>query len=98
MPAAMHPFGRGECGVGRSNAPPIFFSILPKRKRAVDGPKEKIAAAGRAAQAHPSMPPAGKGWPFLVLASSNAMPLGNPLARGGPGYPLLLFPLALVWR
>ena len=31
----------------------------------------------------------------LWQPSSNAMPLRNPLARGGPGYPLLLFPLAL---
>ena len=29
------------CQLG--NAPPIFFSVLPKRKRAVHGPKEKNA-------------------------------------------------------
>ena len=42
-------------------------------------------------------PPAEDGWPFRVSASSNAMPLGKPWARGGPGYPALLFPLALPW-
>ena len=26
------------------------------------------------------------------------MPLGNPLVRGGPGYPCVLFPLALAGR
>ena len=26
------------------------------------------------------------------------MPLGNPLVRGSPGYPCVLFPLALPWR
>ena len=65
---------------------------------AVDGPKEKNATAGRSAQSAYLQPPAREGWPFLVSASSNAFPLGNPLARGGPGYPLLLFPLALPWR
>ena len=59
----MRPFGRGvgatcgrpgECQIAGGNAPPIFFSILPKRKRAAPGPKEKNATAGRAAQAHPS--------------------------------------------
>ena len=30
-----------DCQLG--NAPPIFFSVLPKRKRAVHGPKEKNA-------------------------------------------------------
>ena len=44
------------------------------------------------------MPPAGDGWPFLAVASSNAMLLGNPWARGGPGYPAFLFPLALPWH
>ena len=79
-------------------APPIFFSILPKRKRAVHGPKEKNAAAGRSAQSAYLQPPAGESWPSLVSASLNAMPLGNPLARGGPGYLSLLFPLALAGR
>ena len=46
-------FGRG-IGVGRDNPPPIFFLFLTKRKRAVDGPKEKNAAAGRSAQARTS--------------------------------------------
>ena len=65
---------------------------------AVDGPKEKNAAAGRSAQSAYLRPPAGDGWPFLVSASSNAMPLGKLLARGGFGYLALLFPLALAWR
>ena len=36
------------------DAPPIFFSVLPKRKRAVHGPKEKNASAGRSAPAQTS--------------------------------------------
>ena len=49
----MHPLGQGvgatcgrpgECGDRRGIPPPIFFSVLPKRKRAVDGPKEKNAS------------------------------------------------------
>ena len=32
-----------EYQVAGSNAPPIFFSVLPKRKRAAPGPKEKNA-------------------------------------------------------
>ena len=87
-----------EYQVAGSNAPPIFFSILPKRKRAAPGPKEKNATAGRSAQSAYLRPPAGDGWPFRVSASSNAMPLGKPWARGGPGYPALLFPLALARR
>ena len=51
----------GECRVAGSNAPPIFFSILPKRKRAAPGPKEKNAAAGRSAQSAYLRPPAGEG-------------------------------------
>ena len=54
MPASFHPpfsaagrggapLRRGECRLCRRNAPPIFFSILPKRKWAVHGPKEKNA-------------------------------------------------------
>ena len=33
------------------NAPPILFLFLTKRERAVHGPREKIATAGRSAQA-----------------------------------------------
>ena len=32
-----------QLGCQLGNAPPIFFSVLPKRKRAVHGPKEKNA-------------------------------------------------------
>ena len=35
--------------------PPIFFSVLPKRKRAVDGPKEKNAWRGTCAQGASSL-------------------------------------------
>ena len=30
-------------GLSSGDAPPIFFSVLPKRKRAAPGPKEKNA-------------------------------------------------------
>ena len=62
---------------------------------AMDGPREKIASAGRSAQARTSMPPAEDGWPFRVLDWIKRVPLGKPSARGGPGYISLLFPLAL---
>ena len=79
--------------------PPIFFSVLPKRKRAVDGPKEKNASAGRSARGAYLRPPAGEGWSYLAaVRDGNAFPLGMMFARGSPGYRFLLFPLALPWQ
>ena len=40
----------GECGDHRRIPPPILFLFLTKRERAVDGPREKIASAGRSAR------------------------------------------------
>ena len=43
------------------------------------------------------LPPAGESWHSLVeVRDGNALPLGNPLARGGLGYILRLFSLPLV--
>ena len=43
------------------------------------------------------LPPAGDGWLSLAaVRDGNARPLGNPLARGSWGYPLLLFSLPLA--
>ena len=43
------------------------------------------------------LPPAGDGWQSLAaVRDGNARPLGNPLARGNLGYPLLLFSLPLA--
>ena len=78
----MRPFGRGEIGVGRDNAPPILFLVLPKREWAAPGPREKNASAGRSAQARTSMPPAGNGWPYLAAALMKRDALGESL---GPG-------------
>ena len=39
-----------KLGCQLGNAPPIFFSVLPKRKRAVHGPKEKNAFGRNFAQ------------------------------------------------
>ena len=72
----------GECGDHRRNPPPIFFSILPKRKRAVDGPKEKNASAGRSARSAYLRPPAGEGWPCLAAALMKRDALGESM---GPG-------------
>ena len=45
------------------------------------------------------LPPAGEGWHSLVeVRDGNALPLGKALARGGLGYPLLLFSLPLAGR
>ena len=49
---------------------------------AVDGPREKIAAAGRSAQARTSMPPAGNGWPYLAAALMKRDALGETFGTG----------------
>ena len=43
------------------------------------------------------LPPAGEGWRSLAaVRDGNALPLGEPSARGGQGYILLLFSLPLA--
>ena len=49
---------------------------------AVDGPKEKIAAAGRSAQSAYLWPPAGDGWTFLAAALMKRDALGETFGTG----------------
>src|SRR5699024_3447714 len=51
--AEQRPRGAGsrQGGLSGQDAPPIFFSVLRKRKRAVHGPKEKAAWAHSGAAA-----------------------------------------------
>ena len=81
-----------------SNAPPILFLFLTKRERAVHGPREKNATAGRFAQAQTLLRRRRKVGFTSRWCGRNEFPLGNPLARGTPGYPLLLAPLPLPWQ
>ena len=98
--------GRCPCGHGGiaaamaagANAPPILFLFLTKRERAVHGPREKIATAGRSAQARTLLRRREKVGFTSHWYGKNERPLGNPLARGRPGYCLLLFSLALPWH
>ena len=80
------------------NAPPILFLFLTKRERAVHGPREKIAAAGRSAQARTLLRRREMARLTARWCGRNEWPLGSPLARGTLGYCLLLFSLALPWR
>ena len=72
----------GDSRGSRGNAPPILFLVLPKRERAAPGPREKNAAAGRSARGAYLRPPAGDGWPFLVVVLIKRVPLGETF---GPG-------------
>ena len=80
------------------NAPPILFLFLTKRERAVHGPREKNATAGRSAQARTLLRRRRKVGFTSRWCGRNEFPLGNPLARGTLGYPLLLAPLPLPWQ
>ena len=73
-------------GLSSGDAPPIFFSILWKRKRAVHGPKEK--AARRAPVQWPSARDGGR----RIGACSD---LGWPSGTLGPS---AIFAIAVPWR
>ena len=55
---------------------------------AVDGPREKIASAGRSAQARTFMPPARDGWTFLVITSIKRDAPGESSSPGRARIPL----------
>ena len=89
--------------------PPIFFSILPKRKRAVDGPKEKNAWRGTCAFAQVRLKYGGcsSGLPPILQSPTGA--LFSFLESAFPAFtlrrsslvvivkPALLAPLTLPW-
>ena len=88
----MRPFGRGEIGVGRDNAPPILFLVLPKREWAAPGPREKNASAGRSARSA-YLHAAGGGWlafPRFGLDETR-YPWGNLRPGEGPDTPCFSF-------
>ena len=80
------------------DAPPIFF--LRHQKENAPRPVEKKKCLGGSVCAGADLlPPAGEGWQSrAAVRDGNARPLGNPSARGCPGYIQLLFslPLAVV--
>ena len=77
---------------------PHFLFETSKRKCAAPGGKENMFGGSVCAGAD-LLPPAGEGWQSrAAVRDGNARPLGNPSARGCPGYIQLLFslPLAVV--
>ena len=75
--------------------PPIFFLFLTKRIRAVDGPKEKIASAGRFAQSAYLRPPAG-GW--LAFPRGRQHQTRRPWGNLGSGEVPDTLPSSFRWR
>ena len=99
----MHPSGRerrgdlwspGRCGDGRGNAPPILFLFLTKRERAVHGPREKIASAGRSAQARTS----GRRRGMVGRSSFRLHQTRFPWGILGPGEVPDTLPFSFRWR
>ena len=78
------------------DAPPIFF--LRHQKENAPRPVEKKKCLGGSVCAGADLlPPAGEGWQSrAAVRDGNARPLGNPSARGCPGYIQLLFSLPLA--
>ena len=76
--------------------PPIFF--LRHQKENAPRPVEKKKCLGGSVCAGADLlPPAGEGWQSrAAVRDGNARPLGNPSARGCPGYIQLLFSLPLA--
>ena len=64
----------------RSIPPPIFFSVLWKRKWAVDGPKEKAAFCAAHAATGVSRIGSGKDWRSSA-GSRRTLPISRPLSR-----------------
>ena len=87
-----------QLGCQLGNAPPIFF--LRHQKENVPRPVEKKKCFGGSVCAHANLlPPAKESWRSrAAVRDGNAPYLGNPLARGIPGYSLRLSPLPLPWQ
>ena len=85
-------------GAGWSQCAPIFF-LKHQKENGRTRSKEKMfrrvgpQCFGGSVRIHADLlPPAEEGWPSLAAArDGNARPLGNPSARGSPGYPLRRF-------
>ena len=97
---------RGFCsrrGLVQPGCTPHFLFETSKRKCAAPGGKENMFGGSVCAGAD-LLPPAGEGWQSrAAVRDGNARPLGNPSARGCPGYIQLLFSLPLAvprgnWR
>ena len=78
------------------DTPPIFF--LRHQKENAPRPVEKKKCLGGSVCAGADLlPPAGEGWQSrAAVRDGNARPLGNPSARGCPGYTLRRFSLPLA--
>ena len=73
---------------------PHFSFGLAKRETGRARSKEKKRFGGSVCAGADLLPPAGDGWLSLAaVKDGNALPLGNPLARGSLGYPLHRFSL-----
>ena len=78
--------------------PPFLFLAPQKEKRAADRSKEKKRFGGSVRASADLLRPAGEGWPSLAaVRDGNALPLGNPLVRGSPGYRQRRFSLPLAF-
>ena len=77
---------------------PHFLFNLAKQKKGSARSKRKESFGGSVCASADLLPPAGEGWHSLVeVRDGTALPLGKSLARGGLGYPLLLFSLPLTF-
>ena len=79
------------------NAPPIFF-LKHQKENAPCTVEKKKRFGGSVRASADLLPPAGEGWPSLAaVRDGNALPLGNPLVRGSPGYRQRRFSLPLAF-
>ena len=94
----VRPIGRGESAMLiAGQCTPHFSFGLAKRETGRARSKEKKRFGGSVCASADLLPPAGEGWLSLAaVRDGNALPLGNPLARGGLGYIQLLFSLPLA--
>ena len=83
-------------GIVHAGCAPHFLFETSKRKCAAPGGKENMFGGSVCAGAD-LLPPAGEGWQSrAAVRDGNARPLGNPSARGCPGYTLRRFSLPLA--
>ena len=80
---------------GQSTPHSLFVFDKKRTGRGRSNRKNRFGGSVRASADPP--PPAGEGWLFLAVNLMKRVPLGEPPARGGPGHPGVLHPLALAW-